>query len=151
MKNNIPEPICGEDIYEFCQRLYTFCKLNNPPSFKVSFIQENDLSANKDSTIESLLKQFFGQLNGNDTRDERLKRIGQISNDDLLIMCGEIYDYNNVGEICDGLLKNLYKKHTKDYYTLNSLVDDVLNEAQKRFSKIVKLLLLERPRLYIKK
>lgn len=78
--------------------------------------------------------------------------IKSITNEGLIKMCNEIYEWKNTGVLNqEGLFKNIYDKNEEDFSSIRTLEDEVITEAHNRFKDVVKLLFTTNPSLYIKK
>lgn len=74
--------------------------------------------------------------------------IQSLSNDNLIQICKEIYDWRYVnGVLVDGVLSNFAKSVSK---TPRDLEKMLINEANVRFNKIATLLICDEPTLYLK-
>ncbi|WP_206459377.1 hypothetical protein [Anaerovorax sp. IOR16] len=77
-----------------------------------------------------------------------------LSNDILIQMCNEIYDWKNGnGDLLDGIFRVTFLKlyDDKKYSDIRDFENDILIEAHERFGKIVKGLFVDRPRLYLRR
>jgi len=79
------------------------------------------------------------------------KLVKDISDNDLIIMCNEIYEWKNTGVLNQkGLLRKLFNEHEGKYVFIKPLEDEVIMEAHSRFKNVVKLLFVVNPSLYVK-
>ena len=74
-----------------------------------------------------------------------------LSNNELIELCNEVYDWDHGdGIVKDGTkLREYFDSHAKDYRSMNDLADDIIWESEKRYSKIVKELMIKRPFQFI--
>jgi len=79
------------------------------------------------------------------------KLIKNISDNDLIIMCNEIYEWKNTGALNQkGLLRKIFIAHEENYVSIRHLEEEVLTESHNRFKNVVKLLFVANPGLYVK-
>lgn len=85
---------------------------------------------------------------------EKFIEIENLTDSELVIMCNEIFEYQNGnGDLNKKtsfykMFKDNQQKYTWDIRFFERLVVD---EANKRFDKVVKLLMVNRPYFFIKK
>lgn len=81
--------------------------------------------------------------------DELKKCINLLDNNALATILNEIYDWLNTGILKDGLFKCLYNDYKEIVY-ITSLEGLIMHEAHRRFEKVVRVLIINNPGLYIK-
>lgn len=81
--------------------------------------------------------------------NEVYKHISELPNDDILLMCKEIYNRRYVdGKLPYSSIINAISVEL-DYPYLTEIEDAVVNEAHKRFGNVVLLLTKDEPNYYI--
>ena len=76
-----------------------------------------------------------------------------LTDTELIILCNDIYDWDHSSHGIlnqDSELRKLHIKHEKEYYAVQYLRDDILNETYERFHKVAKVLIANKAGLFIR-
>lgn len=85
------------------------------------------------------------------TKIEKHPQITSLSDGDLIQILNEIYYWKKNGLLNqEGLFKKIYNNIKNEMFNIKYFEDVVLWEAHKRFENIVKVLITDKPEIYIK-
>lgn len=78
--------------------------------------------------------------------------IKELTDPEIIELCNNIYDWDTGDGTLnkDSDLRKLFNEHEKEYYAIHYLRDDILHEAFERFYKVARVLIRNKPTLFIK-